>query len=537
MPSPVSGNMEILSSSLVKKEPEEPPRQHIQNNKEKAPLLEQQSVRHVSNCAEFENTGYTNPVCSKAGFDLNSGNFPNNSIRSGLEVVTDSVPVQTDKLSVVVCTENMPTVSDVRKCIKLEEVTTDIPSPVITTISGQSVSAIAKPFLSEGNIASPAVRLCELVTQPTIYASEPAGPNPVKSSNECKPTARIHSRENLTRKPCDTKEAFDVPRSSSNPTAESLTFKSLFRPVLDGMSQGSASMDCSDDIDNAVSQLPTSNKPHAESLVNSQITEANNLSTELRKEDGDMHHDCSSVTNKVHVQGIDDVKRASSKDVIATRSGEEHESEVSVNGKYKGKQLLTSEKNLPMNNTDVAMQDVNIARCANSADLRRSALGTSGSPKIDSTRLSDKKFDNTVEKSRMPVIKSERSQSPDGKQAANCSEGTEKIAAVKSEHGTEDEDIARASDLQPSDSVLGEEDSHLDGASTSQPHDVNTQVNSACERSEHEKSKPDSSMISSVQNGKDGQVNGSHWRDMANTHVNRYDFSNYFIFADVRHEA
>lgn len=524
MPSTVSGNTEVMSSNLVKKEPEEAPRQHIQNNIEMAPPFVQQSVGQVSNCAEIEKTCNTNPVCGKAGFDLNSENFPNNSIRIGVEAMNDSVPVQADKLSDVVCSENMPAISDVGKFIKHEEVTTDIPSPVIAIISGHSVSSIAKPFLSEGNIASPAVRLCELVTQPTIYASEPAGSNPVKSSNSSKPTVSLHSRENVTRKPCDTKEACDVSRSSSNPTAESLAFKSLLRPVLDGMSQGSASMDCSDDVDNAVSQLPTTSNPHAESLVNSKITEANNLNTELRKEDSDMHHDCSSVTNKFHIQGLDDVKRANSKDVIATHSGEEHESEVSVNGKYKVKQLLTSEKNSPLNNTDVAMQDANVATCAISADLRRSpSLRTSGSPKTDSTGPSHKKFDNTAEKSRMPVIKSERSQSPDGKQTANCSEGNEKIVVVKSELGTENEDIARASasNLQPSDSVLAEEDSHLDGASTSQPHDGSTKVKSASEGSEHEKSKPDSSMTSSVQNEKDGQVNGSHWRDVANAYVNR----------------
>jgi hypothetical protein len=442
--------------------------------------------------------------------------------------VTDSVPVQTDKLSDVVCTENMPAVSDVGKFIKHEEVTTNILSPVITTISGPSVSSIAKSFLSKGNVASPAVRLCELVTQPTIYTSEPAGSNPVKSRTDCKPTASLHARENVTRKPCDTKEACDVSRSSSNPTADSFVFKSLLRPVLDGMSQGSASMDCSDDVDNAVSQLPTTNKPLAESLVNNQISETN-LSAALQKEVHDMHHDCSSVTNKVRIQGLDDVKGANSKDVIATHSGEEHESEVSVYGKYRVKQMLTSEKNLLMNNTDVAMQDVNIA--TSSADLRRSpSLGTSSSPKIYSTGPSHKKFDNTVEKSRMPVIKSERSQSPNGKQAANCSEGNGKIGAVKSEHGTEAEDIARASNLQPSDSVLGEEDSHLDGASTSQPHDGSTKLQSVGEISEHEKSKPDSSMTSSVQNEKDGQVNESHWRDVANAYVNRYDS---FFFAAI----
>uniref|UniRef100_A0ACD5WX15 Uncharacterized protein n=1 Tax=Avena sativa TaxID=4498 RepID=A0ACD5WX15_AVESA len=496
MPSTVSGNMEIMSSSLVKKEPEEPPRQHIQNNIEKALLFDQQSVGQASNCAELKQTGNTNSVCGKAALNLNSQNFPNNSIRIGLEAVNDSVHVQADKFSDVVCTENMPAVSDVGKFIKHEEVTTDIPSPVITTISGQSVSSIAKPFLSEGS-------------------------NLVKSSNDCKPTASLYSPENMTHKPCDTKEACDVSRSSSNLTAESLAFKSLLRPVLDGMSQGSASMDCSDDVDNAVSQLPTSNKPHAESLVNSQITETNNLSTELQKEDSDMHHDCSSVTNKVRIRGIDDVKRANSKDVIGTHSGEEgHESEVSVNGKCKGKQLLISEKNLLINNTDVAMQDVNIATCANSADLRRSpALGTSSSPKIHSTGSSHKKFENTVEKSIMPVVKSERSQSPDGKATANCSEGNGKIAAIKSEHGTENEDGAIASSLLPSDSVVGE-DSHLDGASTSQPHNESTKVKSACE-TEHEKSKPDSSMTSSLQNEKDGQFNGSHWRDVANAYVNR----------------
>ncbi|CAM0872598.1 unnamed protein product [Alopecurus aequalis] len=504
MPSPVSGNMEIMSASLVKKEPQEPPRQHIQNNIEKAPLFDQQSVGQVSNCADFGKTGNANPVCDKAGIGLNSGNFPNNSIRNGLEVVTASVRVQTDKLSNVACTENMPANSDVGKFIKHEEVTTDIPTAVITTISGQSVSSIAKSFLSEGS-------------------------NPVKSSTDCKPTPSPHARENVTRKPCD------VSRSSSYPSAGSLVFNnSLVRPVLDGMSQGSASMDCSDDVDNAVSQLPTTSKPRAGPLVNSQITEATNLSTELRKEDSDMHHDCSSVTNKVHIQAVDDVKRAN----IATHSGEEeHESEVSVNGKYKGKQLLTSEKNLPLNNTDVAMQDVNITTCAISTDLRRSpAMGTSGSPKIDFTGPSHKKFDSTVEKSRMPVIKSERSQSPDGKQAANCSDGNGKIAAVKSEHGTENEDVARASNLQPSDSVVGEEDSHLDGASTSQPHNESTKVKPACERSEDEKSKPDSCMTSSVQNEKDGQVNGSHWRDVANAYVNRNERWERFMESEKNRE-
>ncbi|XBH56769.1 hypothetical protein VPH35_078515 [Triticum aestivum] len=510
MPQTVSGNVEIMPSNLVKKEPGEPTGRHIQKNVEKAPLFVQQSVGQASSSAEFEKTGNLNRVCGKAGFDLYSGKFPNGSaVRNGLEVVTDSVPVQTDKLCGVACTE---------KVIKREEVTTAIPSPVIATVSGQSESLIAKSLHLEGNVASPVAGLCEPASQPTISASGPASCNPVKATTDCKPAVnQIRARKNVARKPCD------VSRSSSNPTAESLVFNSLHRAVLDGMSQGSASMDFSEDGDNAVSQLPTTNKPHVESLGNSQITELNNLITEPRKEgDSNMHHDCLSVTNKVHIQGTDDVKRVNTPDVIATHSGEEeHESEVSVNGKAKDKQLLTSDKNSPLTNTDITMEDVKISAGASSADLTRSPiLGASGSHKIDSTRQSPKTSDNTVEKCRIPVIKSERSQSPDGKQAANCSEDNTKIAAVKSEHGTEKEEIARGSNLQPNDPVLGE-DSLVDGASTSQLHNESTEVKSTGERSEHEKSKPDSCMTSSVQNEKDGQVNGSHWRDVANAYVNR----------------
>ncbi|KAF7049449.1 hypothetical protein CFC21_057985 [Triticum aestivum] len=447
MPQTVSGNVEIMPSNLVKKEPGEPTRQHIQNNVEKAPLFVQQRVGQASSSAEFEKTGNLNQVCGKSGFDLYSGNFPNGSgARNGLEVVTDSVPVQTGKLCGAACTE---------KFIKREEVTTAVPSPVIATVSGQSDSLIAKSLHLEVN--------------------------------------QVHARKNVARKPCD------VSRSSSNPTAESLVFNSLHRAVFDGMSQGSASMDFSEDCDNAVSQLPTTNKPHVESLGNSQITEVNDLITEPRKEDdSNMHHDCLSVTNKVHIQGTGDVKRVNTPDVIATHSGEEErESEVSVNGRAKDKQLLTSDKNSPLNKTDVTREDVKISAGASSANLTRPPiLGTSGSHKIDSTRQSPKTFDYTVEKCRIPVIKSERSQSPDGKKAANCSESNTKIAAVKSEHGTEKEEIARGSNLQPNDPVLGE-DSLVDGASTSQLPNESTEIE------------------------KDGQVNGSHWRDVANAYVNR----------------
>nr|BAJ98776.1 predicted protein [Hordeum vulgare subsp. vulgare] len=520
MPQTVSGNLEIMPSNLVKKEPGEPTGRHIQNNVEKAPLFVQQNVGQASSSAEFEKTGNLNQVCGKAGFDLYSGNFPNDSgVRNGLKVVTDSIPVQAD----IACTA---------KFIKREEVTTAIPSPVIATVSGQSESSIAKSPQLEGNVASPVVGLFEPASQPIISALGPASCNPVKATANCKPAVnQVHARKNVARKPCD------VSRSSSNPTAESLVFNSLHRAVFDGMSQGSASMDFSEDGDNAVSQLPTTNKPHVESLGSSQITEVNDLITEPQKEDdSNMHHDCLSVTNKVHIQGTDDAKRVNMPDVIATRSGEEeHESGVSVNGKAKGKQLLTSDKNSPPSNTDVTMEDVKISAGASSADLTRSPiLGTSGSYKIYSTGQSPKTSDNPVVKSRIPVIKSERSQSPDGKEAANCSEGNAKIAAVKSEHGTEKEDIARGSNLQPNDPVLGE-DSLLDGASTSQPNNESTEVKSTGERSEHEKSKPDSCMTSSVQNEKDGQVNGSHWRDVASAYVNRYGSCYYFVLGVMLH--
>lgn len=537
----VPGNVNLMPSTLVKKEPEEPSRQNIQKNAEKAPLFEQQTVGLVSNRAEFEKTGDINQVLGEASFDLNSEILRNNSIHNGLEVVTDNVPAQTNMSCDVVCTENMPGVSDVEKFIKQEEITADTPSPVIATASGQPALSIAKSLLLEGNVGrpavgscespgqptiiAPAVGSCESARQPTIHTSEPACCNPVEASTDCEPTvSHVHARENMTYKSCGAKVC-DISRSSSKPLAKSLVLNCLDRASFDVMSQGSASMDCSDDGDNVVSQLPITSNPHVELLGNSQNTEANNLSTEHRKEDDiDMHHDCSSVKNKVHMQGIDNVKHVNTKDVIATLSGEEeHESEVSVNEKSKDKQLLASDKSSPPNNTDVAMQDVKIATVASSADLKMSsALGTSASTEIVSTGQSNNTFDNCAGKSRIPMIKSERSQSPDGKQAANCSEGNAKVAAVavKSEHGTENEEIARTSNLHPSDSILAE-DSHLDGASSSQPHSECTKSKSACEGSEHEKSKPDSCMTSSVQNEKDGQVNVSHWREVANACVNR----------------
>lgn len=73
--------------------------------------------------------------------------------------------------------------------------------------------------------------------------------------------------------------------------------------------------------------------------------------------------------------------------------------------------------------------------------------------------------------------------------------------------------------MHPRDSILGE-DSHPDGASSSQLHDECGMVKSASERSECDKSKPDSCRTTSVQNERDGQVDDPHWRGMGHPYVN-----------------
>ncbi|RLN17762.1 uncharacterized protein C2845_PM02G29720 [Panicum miliaceum] len=492
----VSGIDQMASNNLVKKKPEETSQQHILKGAEKAHLLERQSVGPVSNCAESEKTDSLPQIPSKTGFDLNSHIFPNNSIHDGLDVATDNVPIPAESLPDIAHAKTMPAVPEVGINVKCEESTGAATSPAVATVSGHSAPLMeAKSLPSQSTLASPVVRLCESSSQPSV-------------STVCKPPASyVHAHVDTRQRPCD---AFP---GSSNPAAKPLLLNSRDNATIDGMSQGSAEMDCSDDEDNnTVSRFPTTNKPHDGPMRNGPTTKddrinANNLCKELKKEhDSDMHQDCSSVTNKVNMEAVDGDKCIKTKVSVVSLAGDQrHRNEVFVSEKSKDKQSFNSDKT---------------STGSGSTDLQRSsALQKSTSPKLQSTRKSHKTLDSCLEKASSPNMKSEMS--PHGKQAASCNEHHAKIAAVKMEHQIENEEVARHSELQRRDSVQGE-DSEVDGASSSQPHSECAKGKTASEKSEHDKSKPDDSCKTSpLQNERDGQLVGSHWRDLGHAYVNR----------------
>ncbi|XP_062215994.1 uncharacterized protein LOC133916369 [Phragmites australis] len=505
--------LDKVSNSLVKKEPEESFQQHILNDAEKTQLLERQSIRLANNCAESEKTDSAPQVPSKTGFDLNSDIFPNNSIHNGLDVVTDTVLIPAESLPDIGWTEIVPAVHEVEKSVKREEST----SPVVAMVSGHSAPLMAAKSLPlESNVASPAVGLCKSSSQPSIPTLEAPC-----SDTVCKPPAsHIRAHEDMTLRPCDANEVSDALRSSSSPLAEPLVHNSQDHATVDGMSQGSAEMDCSDD-DNTVSRLRITNKTHGERLGNGPTIKdginANNLCKELKKEHDS---DISSLTNKVSMEGADDDKCAKIRVNVVRHAGERgHRNEVFVNEKSEDKQSLKSGKNSPVNKTDNSIHDVKAVTGSTSTDQRRlSASQKCTSPKTESTRQSPKTLDICLEKTKSPEINSERS--PHGKQAASCSEDNSKNVAVKTEHLAESEEAARQSDFHPKDSALGE-DSELDEASSSQTHSECGKVKSASEKSEYDKCKPGSGKTSFVQNERDEQLVGSHWRDLGHAYVNR----------------
>ncbi|OEL22519.1 hypothetical protein BAE44_0016466 [Dichanthelium oligosanthes] len=505
----VSGLDQMASNNLVKKEPEEISQQHILKGAEKA-----QSVGLASNCAESEKTDRPPQIASKTGFDLNSDIFPNNSIHDGLDIATDNVPIPTESSPDIVHAKTMPAAPEVDINVKREEFTSAAISTAVATVSGHSAPLMeAKSLPSQSTVASTAVGLCESSSQPSV-------------STVCKPTAsHVHAHEDTRQRYCDANEACDALPGSSNPTAKPLLPNSRDSATIDGMSQGSAEMDCSDDEDNTVSRFPTTNKPHGEPLGNGLTTEedcvnANNLCKELKKEDdSDLHQDCSSIANnKVNMEAVDGEKCIKARVGVVIHAGEQgHQNEVFVSEKSKDKQSLNLDKKSLVKKTGNSIHDVKTATGSGSIDLQRpSALQKSASPKLQPTRQSPKTLNSCLEKARSPDIKSEMS--PHGKQAASRNENHAKIAAMKMEHQTENEEVARHSDLQRRDSVLGE-DPEVDGASSSQPHSVKEK--SASEKPEHDKSKPDSCKTSPLQNERDGQLVGSHWRDLGHAYVNR----------------
>ncbi|KAG2541624.1 hypothetical protein PVAP13_9NG715300 [Panicum virgatum] len=496
----VSGIDQVASNNLVKKEPEETSQQHILKGAEKAHLLERQSAGPVSNCAESEKTDSLPQIPSKTGFDLNPHIFPNNSTHDGLDVATDNVPIPAESLPDIAHAKTMPAVPEVGINVKREESTGAATSIAVATVSGHSAPLMeAKSLPSQSTLGSPAVGLCESSSLPSV-------------STVCKPPASIvHAHVDTRQRPCDAHEACDALPGFSNPAAKPLLLNSRDNATIDGMSQGSAEMDCSDDEDNnTVSRFPTTNKPHVGTLGNGPATKddginANSLSKELKKEhDSDINQDCSSVTNKVNMVAADGNKCIKSKVSVLNHAGDQrHQNEVFVSENSKDKQSFNSDKT---------------SSGSGSTELQRLSALQKSTPKLQSTRKSPKTLDSSLEKASSPNMKLEMS--PHGKQAASCNENHAKIAAVKMEHQIENEEVAPHSDLQRRDSVLGE-GSEVDGASSSQLHSECAKDKTASEKSEHDKSKPDSCKKSPLQNEKDGQLVGSHWRDLGHAYVNR----------------
>uniref|UniRef100_A0A0A9FB41 Uncharacterized protein n=1 Tax=Arundo donax TaxID=35708 RepID=A0A0A9FB41_ARUDO len=417
----------------------------------------------------------------------------------------------------------MPVVLEVEKFMKREESANVTPSlPAIATLTDHSAPlVVAKSSPLESNGALPVVGLCESSSQPSISTFEASCSNTV-----CKPPANhIHAHEDMSGRPCDANEACDALRSASSPIAEPV-IHSPDHAANDGMSQGSAEMDCSDDDDNTLSRLPSTDRPHVEPSGNNPTTKdglnAHDLLKELNQEHANdmMHQGCSSLTNKASIEGVK-IRDG----IVSHSSGEGHQREVFINKESKDNQLFKPGKTA--SNTDNNMHDVKTTTGSYSTNLQMlSALQAPASPKIGSTRQSPKTLDNCTEKNRNRDIKSERSLSPCVKLAASCSEDHSKITAVKMEHGIESEEVARQFDLRPRDSVIGEDSC---GASSSQPHSDCGKVQSVSEKSEYDKSGPESCKTSSAQNERDGQLVGSHWRDLGYAYVNRNERWERFI--------
>ncbi|KAJ1297685.1 hypothetical protein BS78_01G395700 [Paspalum vaginatum] len=499
----VSGIDQMSSNNLVKKEPEETLQQHILNSAEKEHLLERPSAGPVNHSTESEKTDSTPEGPSKTGFDLNSDFFPNNNINTGLDVATDSIPIPP---------ESLPDISQSKpKLVKCEESTSATPSPAVATgsvLSAQLKQAKSSP--SQSNVASPAVALCESSSQPSV------------STVWKPPASHVHAHEGTRHKPCIANKAHDALPSSSKPTAEPLLRSSRGNAIIDGMSQGSAEMDCSDDDDNTVSRVPIITKLHGEPLGNCTTTKdgnnANNMCKVLKKEqDSDMQQDWSSLTDKVSMDTPAGERRIKIRVGVGSHAGEHGlRNEVFDSEKSKDKQPLNSDKGTPANNNDNSIHNAKTATGSSSTDLQRSSLPKSAPLKLQSTKQSPKTSNSCIEKTRSPDVKSEMS--PHGKQAASCERNT-KIAVLKTECQTESEEVARHTDVCPRDSVLGE-DSELDGASSSQQQSECGKDKPASEKSEHDKSKLDSCKTS-LQNERDGQLVGAHWRELSHAYVNR----------------
>ncbi|XP_040377647.1 uncharacterized protein LOC102710481 isoform X2 [Oryza brachyantha] len=519
--STVAGMERIAAGSLVKKEPEEQSQRHIPNDKEKAQLLESPSVVLANNCAQIEKTDSARKVSGKAALDLNSGIFPN--------VATASVSLPTERLLDATRIETMHADREVKKSIKSEETTTVIPSPTTTTasMSSQRSPLMTKRPLPLRGCGASRTGLCVSASQP-LLPTERASCNPGEASVDCKPTTSHVNYRNAV-------EACGPLQSSSSHSAEPLISNSRNRFAFDGMSQGSAEMDCSEDDDNIVSHRFTTDKPHGGTLGSNQTSDDGTgakMGTNIQKgHDSDTRQDCSFVTNKIDMQGVSDDKCVDFKDGVSSHSYQDrHQSVDVVNEEPKNKQLLRSDRNTPVNDNDNTIR-VKTITGSSTADLRRlSSLDTSTSPKTKSTTDSCKESSSCLEKGKTPKIKSKGLQSPVGKQAASCSEDHVKNVTVKSEHQTVSEEVAKVSELHTRNSVPGE-DSHPDGASSSQPHECGM-VKSASERSECDKSKPDSCRTTSVQNEKDGQVDGPHWREMGYPYVNRNERWERFMQAE-----
>jgi hypothetical protein len=520
----VTGTDKTVSKNMAKIEPEEPYRQHILNNVGRAHLFEQQNVPVVNNCAEYENTDSAPQVSSKAQFDLNSDIFPNNSIHNGPDIITDNVSTSGPCLAGTVPIEAMPVVPNkILKSVKRKKPTSDVPSPSVATVSGDAAAApvsLAAKSLSSGiNVVNCPVGSCELSIQAPVSPLEPSFSSIVWKP----PASHLRAQQDMTRRPCNPLQL----QSLSNPVAESLIHNSQSYAAKDGMSQGSAEMDCSDDDDNTIFRLPTADRPQGGPSSNGPTMEDGiNLPKELKKElDSDTSQDCSSVTNKVSMKDVNGDKCVKIRDGIISHSGEEeHQREVFVDEESKENQLLKLDKICMLNQTDNNMPDVKTATGSSSIDLQRSpALQNPASSKTGSIKQSPATLDSCPQKTKSLDMKPENSLSPHGKLAAGSSEDYAKHAAVKTEHGTEIEEAAGQSDVRPRDSVMGE-NLGIDGASSSEPHSSCGRVKATSENSD-EKSKPDSYMTTSVSNERDSQLIGPNRRDLGYAYVNRYDSS------------
>ncbi|KAK3147608.1 hypothetical protein QOZ80_3BG0284560 [Eleusine coracana subsp. coracana] len=496
----VTRSDKIASNNMVKKEPEEPSRQHILDKVEKKDSAPR--------------------VPDKTQFDLNSNIFPNSSLHNGLGIITDNVPIPGPSVPDTVPTEPMPVVPDkIQKSVKHEQSTSDVPSPVVAIVSGHAapMSMAAKSLPLGINVPSHATGSCEASIKPPTSPLEPSFSNTVWKP----PANHLNAHDDMARRPSDALQL----QSSSNPIAEPLIHNnSRGYAANDGMSQGSAEMDCSDDDDNTAFRLPTA-RPQVGPSRNGPITEdginVGNLSKELKKElDNDLHQDCSSVTNKVSISDVNDDKCVKIRDSIVSHSGEQEDQRVVfINEGSKENQSLKMDKTYTLNNTDNSMHDVKTATGSCSTDLQRSlALQNPASSKIGSTKKSPENLGSCPQKTRSLDIKSETNLSPHDKLAASSSEDFAKNAATKTAHGTQIEEVVNQSGVHPRDSVM--ESLGTDDASSSQPHSSCGRVKAASENSD-EKSKPDSYMTSSVSNEVDGQLVGSHRRDLGYAYVNR----------------